>query len=262
LILLLFNNLNSQPKFPLEIGTKWYIAFWNGQSYNYYLTEINKDTILTDGLTYSILDSYDIDGKLIMSTYYRQSGSQVIEYPDKVILDYAWEEGDTADWSSGVTIGMVKFPLGKYPVSYNNGTYDIGEVCFACVTSTFNINSGFDILMWYHINHAQYYKVVGSIINGEKKGYFGPPAYFALYQNYPNPFNPKTTISFDIPDPCLITLTVYDILGNKIEILLNEEKPEGSYEVEFEGNDLSSGIYFYKLSAESYSSTKKMILLK
>ncbi len=90
---------------------------------------------------------------------------------------------------------------------------------------------------------------------------------FHLSQNYPNPFNPSTKIKFEIPgqardDNALVTLKVYDVLGNEITTLVNEDKPAGEYEVEFDGRDLTSGIYFYQLQAGALVKTKKMILLK
>ncbi|MEE9448576.1 MAG: C25 family cysteine peptidase [Ignavibacteriaceae bacterium] len=109
------------------------------------------------------------------------------------------------------------------------------------------------------------------------------PITFALEQNYPNPFNPSTKIRFTIPtsplNPSsrqggtgsyqgegqrerLITLKVYDVLGKEIATLVNEEKPAGTYEVEFDASSLSSGIYFYQLRAGSFNQTKKMLLLK
>jgi len=98
------------------------------------------------------------------------------------------------------------------------------------------------------------------------------PADFALEQNYPNPFNPTTTISFSIPATGFTSLKVYDVLGNEVATLVNEEKPAGNYTATFSakggsasgGNaySLSSGTYFYKLQAGSFIETKKMILLK
>jgi hypothetical protein len=93
---------------------------------------------------------------------------------------------------------------------------------------------------------------------------------FNLSQNYPNPFNPSTTIKYSIPSVIasgtkqsqLVTLKVYDLLGNEVVTLVNEEKPSGIHEVYFDGANLSSGIYFYKLQAGSFIETKKMILLK
>jgi len=90
---------------------------------------------------------------------------------------------------------------------------------------------------------------------------------FALAQNYPNPFNPNTKIKYTIPSVetsfmKFVKLKVYDILGNEIATLVNEEKPAGSYEVEFDASKLSSGIYFYHLTAGDFHQAKKMILLR
>ncbi len=84
----------------------------------------------------------------------------------------------------------------------------------------------------------------------------------SLSQNYPNPFNPSTVISWQLPVSSFVTLKVYDILGREAATLVNEEKPAGNYEVEFNGADLSTGIYFYQLQANDYIEIKKMILVK
>jgi len=85
---------------------------------------------------------------------------------------------------------------------------------------------------------------------------------FELQQNYPNPFNPTTSISFSIPSSAFTSLKVYDIIGNEVATLVNEEKTAGNYEVRFNASSLTSGTYFYKLSAGSFTEVKKMILLK
>ena len=97
-----------------------------------------------------------------------------------------------------------------------------------------------------------------------------PVLEFSLDQNYPNPFNPSTKIKYTIPSVIasgtkqsqLVTLKVYDVLGNEITTLVNEVKPAGSYEVDFNSEGLSSGMYFYNLRAGNFIETKKMILLK
>ncbi len=88
------------------------------------------------------------------------------------------------------------------------------------------------------------------------------PSGFILAQNYPNPFNPTTKIKYSIPEVSQTSLKVYDILGNEVAALVNQEKPAGTYEVEFNASSLSSGVYFYKLKSGSFISTKKMIVLK
>jgi len=85
---------------------------------------------------------------------------------------------------------------------------------------------------------------------------------FDLMQNYPNPFNPSTTIKFSVAANSLVSLKVYDILGNEKAILVDELKEPGNYSVNFDASDLSSGIYFYTLRANEYTHSRKMLLLK
>jgi len=85
---------------------------------------------------------------------------------------------------------------------------------------------------------------------------------FALYQNYPNPFNPTTTIEYAIPRTAKVELKVYDLLGNEIVTLVSKEQPTGNYMVQFDGANLSSGIYFYKITAGNFAAAKKLILMK
>jgi len=88
------------------------------------------------------------------------------------------------------------------------------------------------------------------------------PKGFALKQNYPNPFNPVTTINFNIPRESSVKLAVYDGLGKEIKVLVNENLRPGIYEINFEGNNVSSGIYYYRLITPDFTETKKMTLVK
>ena len=88
------------------------------------------------------------------------------------------------------------------------------------------------------------------------------PDAFNLFQNYPNPFNPVTNIKYQLPGLSKVNITVYDLLGSAVECLVNEEKTAGSYEVKFNGTDLPSGVYFYRIETDRYSDTKKLLLLK
>jgi hypothetical protein len=85
---------------------------------------------------------------------------------------------------------------------------------------------------------------------------------FQLMQNYPNPFNPSTIINYQIPDEGFVSLKIYDILGNEVKILVNENKPIGSYNIHFDASGLASGMYIYRLTAGNYISTKKMLMIK
>lgn len=88
------------------------------------------------------------------------------------------------------------------------------------------------------------------------------PSQINLCQNYPNPFNPITYLEFGISNMQFVSLKVNDALGNEVVVLVNEKKEPGNYKVEFDGSNLASGIYYYKLSASEFSETKKMMLLK
>ncbi|MGH2575623.1 MAG: T9SS type A sorting domain-containing protein, partial [Ignavibacteria bacterium] len=92
------------------------------------------------------------------------------------------------------------------------------------------------------------------------------PNSFVLHQNYPNPFNPTTKIKFDIPSvgtvPRTVRLIIFDILGREVAVLVNEELKPGTYEVEWDGTNFPSSVYFYRLQTGEYSESKTMMLLK
>ncbi|MEO8209902.1 MAG: FG-GAP-like repeat-containing protein [bacterium] len=88
------------------------------------------------------------------------------------------------------------------------------------------------------------------------------PAGFKLYQNYPNPFNPTTKIKFELPNSSFIKLSVFDVTGKEIALLVNEKLNSGIYEYSWNAANLSSGIYFYKLSSESFAENRKMLYIK
>ena len=88
------------------------------------------------------------------------------------------------------------------------------------------------------------------------------PEEFSLEQNYPNPFNPTTNLKFQMPNEAFVKLIVFDVLGREIAVLVNEELNAGTYEVEFDGTNLPSGVYFYKLVSGDFVETKKMVLVK
>ncbi|MBE2256717.1 MAG: T9SS type A sorting domain-containing protein, partial [Ignavibacteria bacterium] len=88
------------------------------------------------------------------------------------------------------------------------------------------------------------------------------PEKYELYQNYPNPFNSETTIEFDLKNSGFVTLIVYDIMGREVTLLINEKLPAGTFRKNFNSSNLPSGVYFYKLTTNNFSQTKRMILMK
>jgi hypothetical protein len=116
--------------------------------------------------------------------------------------------------------------------------------------SAYSINSGF----WTQLSDLT------TDVRDNLRGAF--PSTYKLFQNYPNPFNPSTQISYSIPQKSHVFLKVYDMIGKEIATLVNESKPAGNYEVNFNASGLASGIYFYKLQTGNFIDTKKMILLR
>lgn len=128
---------------------------------------------------------------------------------------------------------------------------------------------------WQGGQHSTYYKLKGCVLNGVVYGDTTQrpiasltqlnsliPSEFSLSQNYPNPFNPTTTISFDVPKNSFVKLKIYDVSGKELAILVNENLNIGSYNYQWDASNFPSGIYFYKLEANDFVDTKRMVLLK
>ncbi len=126
----------------------------------------------------------------------------------------------------------------------------MGSVLVTGITSS--TGAGYDIVT---------IKYPGNTTNLENPGDLYVQNY-SLAQNYPNPFNPVTTIQYSIPQRSSVTLKVYDVLGNEVAALVNEEKDRGVYSVNFDASQLASGMYLYRIQAGSFVETKKMILIK
>ncbi len=119
----------------------------------------------------------------------------------------------------------------------------------------------------YHLTAVGLYGVIlrtntGGVLSVPSSSATNMPARFTLEQNYPNPFNPVTTIRFSIPETRTVTLKVYDLLGREIARLVDERLTPGSYTISWDANNVTSGIYFYRLTAGDYSEVKKMLYLR
>lgn len=125
-----------------------------------------------------------------------------------------------------------------------------GEVVTGKISGTaYQHNSGF----W----HVYSQSVITNVHDDETI-----PATFNMEQNYPNPFNPSTIIRFSVPENSNIILKVYDVLGNELITLLNEDKDAGWYDVHFDASAFASGVYIYRITAGNFISTKKMLMIK
>jgi hypothetical protein len=187
------------------------------------------------GCSVSISGNYAITGAWGWGTndrgsayIFRRDGTNWIE-EEKILAS----DGDFADWFGG-SVSILE----DYVIVGASGDHDNG------------LNSGSAYI---------YHGFVPVNVDDEQSG---NPTHFSLMQNYPNPFNPKTKINYQIPKISFVTIKIYDVLGNEIATLVNEENSGGSYYVEFDATALPSGVYFYQLKAGNFIETKKMVLLK
>ncbi|MGE5682816.1 MAG: Ig-like domain-containing protein [Bacillota bacterium] len=123
----------------------------------------------------------------------------------------------------------------------------------------FTYNSGSPNIGTYYFDDLRYVKKL--TVDVEKQGNKIPESY-SLEQNFPNPFNPSTTISYQLPQSGFVSLKVYDMLGKEVASLVNENQSAGRYNINFNANNLTSGVYIYKITSGSFSVSRKMMLLK
>jgi photosystem II stability/assembly factor-like uncharacterized protein len=194
-----------------------------------------------------------------------------------------------SDWTSSIEFynysrGWASSDSGKIIMTTNGGinwtlrstgeVHDLYLLCFPTADTGFVFGNKF---LTPYSNEWILLKTT----NGGLIGFHGTsteiPISFELHQNYPNPFNPSTKIRFDIPVSPLsslpasvwergaggfVTLIIYDILGREVATLVNEQLKLGTYEVEWDGTSYPSGVYFYKLTTETFNQTKRMVLIK
>ena len=150
----------------------------------------------------------------------------------------------------------VSDSAGKYKVDLPAGNYKIYVKRYGYTNDSTSINIQPPTLEFNSVNF--YLEKLSSGVTVTE----GTPVYYYLEQNYPNPFNPSTTIEYILGSKTFVKLTIYDIMGREIALLESTEKGAGTYKIDFNAVSLPSGVYFYKLETEDYTSSRPMILLK
>ena len=181
------------------------------------------------------------------------------------------DDGVNGDATAGDSIWSLTIVM---PAGTPAGSFEYKYAAAYPNVDTVNGGSNYlDNEMGFGINHSYTLKDgpavtilnkfgVQAPVTGVAKDNNAKPFTYALSQNYPNPFNPSTTIKYSVPKAQLVTLKVYNVLGQEVATLINREQVAGNYKYNFNASQLSSGIYFYTLKAGNFVSTKKMILLK
>ncbi len=182
---------------------------------------------------------------------------------DSILVEISNNNGLNWEALEGYTSGAIRYRKKEIDISNYTGNEHI--------TLRFRlISDSEEELDGVYIDDISIYVSKNSNLTNNENEISNLPSYISLSQNFPNPFNPSTTIKYSIPTQSNVILKVFDVLGSEVATLVNKEQPQGNYEVEFDGAQLTSGIYFYKLQAgdpetssgQVFVETKKMILIK
>ena len=285
-------------QYPLAIGNKWVYDtwgwWWDGTIYHAYsgitYREVVGDTLMANGQSYfKLFDPTTYNFSSLLFERIDTASGKVYRYnntlglPDnEYLIDDLFAEVADSIWSSRhmyqdyipfICIGEGTF--NKWGIQGSRKiftiydltgyTYSLAQgVGIDSIYSSFDFGENFTAIKGCIINGVVYGDTTTVGVEDEENPIANE---FTLEQNYPNPFNPTTKIGFQISEFGFVSLKIYDVLGNEIATLVNEEKPAGEYEIAFDSHsgevrNLVSGIYFYQLRAGDFVQTKKMILLK
>ena len=205
---------------------------------------LGSNTLLYTGLDYQGIDfdanHQDVSGMDFVHVDFYSVNSSALNFylisPGPVETPYALTVPTNGSWTS------IDIPLSEFsPVNLA----DVFQLKF---------DGNGDI----YLGNIYFYRNTPTSVNEDVI-----PLNYSLLQNYPNPFNPTTSIEYSVPNNAFVSLKVYDILGNEVANLVNEQKEAGNYKVEFDASNLSSGVYFYRLKTSSgFIMTKKLLLMK
>jgi hypothetical protein len=214
------------------------------------------------------------------SVIYGSPGDELVLYThitnisavDQVVFLVRSEETIPADWTSSLCFGILCFPPTFDSVATDAGfsldPVHPGETIEASVhffTNSTVQGTGHVQIQIGAAHNPDVRTIINLTASTEPSAVVNEDNNikdFKVFQNYPNPFNPSTKISFVIPQRSNVNVKVYNITGTEVATLVNEVKDPGSYSVNFNAEKLSSGVYFYKITAGKFSSVRKMILIK
>jgi hypothetical protein len=282
-LLLFVPNIKTQTVAPLELGNVWIY------DYTFHLSKstVVDTNVLIDTILYYKVKTVSNYGTTPTYGYarLREDGFYAVRYD----TSYPAPDNEFLYYKDGAIIGDTwENPGPDFPIIYSVLDTIVTNVLGNLFTvKHLTVDDGLIFLDEYWTDELGWLRrsdiggslgalrgcVIDGIVYGDTsfivtvENEFQQPTSFILYQNYPNPFNHASTIKYTLSERSFVTIKVYDVLGNEISTLVNDEKPAGEYEVEFNGHsgvvrNLTSGTYFYQLKTENYIETKKMILLK
>jgi hypothetical protein len=289
LVACMATHLHGQGTYPLQVGNVWqYQDRWDS-TYRF-TTRAVAETLMPNGNLYTML----VSNSELDTLFFRQGGAMVYNYTKFRLTDSNYWQGDELwyDYSKTsldtVTVRYYRSVIGGHEYSdtvvvtvsgdeYTNvfgqtrrqwGFYEQSLQTSMYVVR--NVTDGIGLTFYQYEPSVFSYDLKGAIIDGVKYGVITDvgtwdapiPEAYTLYQNYPNPFNPTTTIRFSLPHDDHITLEVTNVLGRIVDVLIDARVEVGDHSVRFDGLNLPSGVYLYRLKTSTCVLNRRMILLK
>jgi hypothetical protein len=172
-----------------------------------------------------------------------------------LVISVVMAKGGKGIGAGGVTVATAQNTFSEFVANIFYATADVPDTCYITISITGSGNQPGSVFV---IDDLAFGAATTSV---EAAGNV-VPAVYELSQNYPNPFNPSTTIRYAIPQRSHVTLSVFNALGQDVATLVNESQEAGFHDVKFEGTNLASGVYLYRIQAGSFIQTKKLLLLR
>jgi hypothetical protein len=271
--------------FPLQAGNVWQYLYTDPIGHQYLGTlKITRDTLMPNGQRYFVgADVVRIDSLYRVQEYRSYYGDSCGGVSNEINI-YRLNEPIGSVWHlcENIVVTLCRPSLMRYDGVFTarifGETHEImkftpGAICSGGDTTWYALD--WLLVKGIGIYHEETLEIsgrhlLGAIINGVKYGsvlsipeiHSTVPTNLALFQNYPNPFNPSTTINYELPKSSEVRLSVFDILGREVSVLVNERREAGVHEVKFDSSNLASGVYFYRLQAGNFVQSKKLVIVK
>lgn len=265
---------NAQDYFPLKVGNSW--TYCSSQDTTYKRTYLIKDTVNIEGKKCFL---YGRQNDIESDTLWKDINGNVWKRENSTFtlwFDFINDSGSVYYYrvnnNDSFTVTTRKYlSINTYVKTFDKCIqlfFNIPSLIDDEVEYTFTPEVGLIQKMGAWSNDLLYSAYINGTTVRITDDLRNILTGFALSQNYPNPFNPETVISYQLAENSKVSLKVYDVLGNEVAVLINEEKPAGKYQINFNthrttnNQQLSSGVYFYRLQAGNFVQTKKFILMK
>jgi len=279
IFILTITTLYPQRAYPLKIGNTWiYDDFSGTKKYT-----VVDDSVMVDSIYYYLITLQNDGSSQTYSRYCRREddfyiakmyspgtyGDQEIYYRTGAYVGEIWEQTyDSLSYTEVLDSSLANV-FGQLMIirTLEVNSYNLLVRNFEFFTEEIGMLAQVDF--WGYPMLSLLGCVVGGVVYGDTSYYPTDISddielvdNYKLHQNYPNPFNPSTTIKFELPQSSVVSLKVYDVLGNEVATLVKDELTAGIHSVEFNAESFPSGTYFYRLQSNTFASVKKMLLLK